>query len=525
MVWTSGQTTAFLVQQMGLTPDAVDALKAEGITDVEDLRSFEDDLWTTVVNNLKHPATVITPATGNIPEIITRGVVVHIGALSLSRLKAASCLVRYYKSTGRDPTPGNMKSATLEYFTFQWKALEELKKEQSDSNLPKLTKNLQVMKWTPLITAFWATQVGGRNAPLTYVIREDATVATPRSLRPNRPFSSNFLDIAEELNERLSHDHPVFRADNQLVYKHLEEATRTSIAAATVKQYSVSRDRRAAWKAVMSAHCNKADWEHEATKISIKLQSFKWKGNGPKSLTAHCNEHREMNEALKQCAEHFLYQLPNERTTVTQLLASIQTTNSDVAAALSTIKHDDHPNGRGMRNNFDAAVAFLIPNDPHKGLAKKKAASGLISDVGGKVKEGIGTTGVHLCFHKYHEFLKLSAAQKTELNAWRESPAGVEAEAASKKAFLAAGGTVNIKKRKAGAAYKRKQKKKINGQIATILAEYHLSQSQQPSQQPVAPPNQPPIAVPIIASAASTVSAITAHDATVNKLQSILRRG
>ena len=49
-----------------------------------------------------------------------------------------------------------------------------------------------------------------------------------------------------------------------------------------------------------------------------------------------------------------------------------------------------------MRNNFDAAVAFLIPNDPHKGLAKKKAASRLISDVGGKVKQGIGTTGVDL---------------------------------------------------------------------------------------------------------------------------------
>ena len=223
MVWTGGQVKAFFEQQMGLTSEAVAALTAEGITDVEDLKEFEDDLWTTVVNNLKHPATVITPVAGDAnPDIISRGVVVHIGALSLSRLKAASCLVRYYKSTGRDPTPGNMKSATMEYFTFQWKALEELKKEQSESNLPKLTKNLQVMKWTPLITAFWATQVGGRNAPLTYVIREDATVATPRSLKPNRPFSSNFLDIAEELNERLSHDHPVFRADNQLVYKQLE---------------------------------------------------------------------------------------------------------------------------------------------------------------------------------------------------------------------------------------------------------------------------------------------------------------
>ena len=376
------------------------------------------------------------------------------------------------------------------------------------------------MKWTPLITAFWATQVGARNVPLTYVIREDATVGNPRSLAANRPYSNNFNDIAQELIERLSHDHALFRGDNQLVYRHLEEATRTSIAAATVKQYSVSRDGRAAWKAVMSAHCNKADWEHEATKISIKLQSFKWKGNGPKSLTAHCNEHREMNEALKQCAEHFIYQLPNERTTVTQLLASIQTSNSDVAAALSTIKQDDQPNGQGMRNNFDAAVAFIIPTDPHKGLAKKKAASGLISEV--KVKEGKGATGVELRYHKTPEYWKLTEAQQNELKAWRVTPAGVEAEAASKKAYLASRGS-GSKKRK-GAASKRRQNKKISGKIATVLAEYHLSLSQ-PSLPPVAPPTQPPIAVPIIASAASTVSAMTAHDDTVNKLKSILRRG
>ena len=85
MIWPTGSTTAFFTDQlqMGLKPTAVDALKAEGITSVEDLGSFEDDLWTTVVNNLKHPATVITAgATDAAPQIETRGVVIHIGALS-----------------------------------------------------------------------------------------------------------------------------------------------------------------------------------------------------------------------------------------------------------------------------------------------------------------------------------------------------------------------------------------------------------------------------------------------------------
>ena len=90
---------------MGLKPTAVDALKAEGITSVEDLGSFEDDLWTTIVNNLKHPATVLTPGSAPADPIIeTRGAIIHIGALSHSRLKLASCAVRYYLSVGQEPT-------------------------------------------------------------------------------------------------------------------------------------------------------------------------------------------------------------------------------------------------------------------------------------------------------------------------------------------------------------------------------------------------------------------------------------
>ena len=100
--------------------------------------------------------------TANDPLIETRGVIIRIGTLSLSRLKFASCAVRYYPSVRKELTTSNMKFATLEYFEFQWKALKDIKKDQTDSSLPKLTKNLQVMKWTPLITAFWATQIGAR---------------------------------------------------------------------------------------------------------------------------------------------------------------------------------------------------------------------------------------------------------------------------------------------------------------------------------------------------------------------------
>ena len=215
-----------------------------------------------------------------------------------------------------------------------------------------------------------------------------------------------------------------------------------------------------------------------------------------------------MNEALKQCAQHFDYQLSNERTTVKQLMASIESTNTNVAAALSTIRQDD----QGTRNNFDQAVAFLIPNDPHKGLAKKKNPSGLISDVGGKVKEGIGSTGVHFRFYKHNEYGKLSAAQKSELDSWRASPKGIEAQAASKKAWLAGGG-----KQQSGNA-KKKQHKRIKTEIGAVLSACLPLPPPAPTVDAPTPP------VPTVSAPTSTVSALSVNDATI-KSQSILRRG
>ena len=80
---------------MGLSDPAVAALQLEGITLVDHLGNFKDEIWTTVVNNLKHPATIVIqgPNQGDL-DTVKQGVIIHIGALSLSRLKIASCAVR-----------------------------------------------------------------------------------------------------------------------------------------------------------------------------------------------------------------------------------------------------------------------------------------------------------------------------------------------------------------------------------------------------------------------------------------------
>ena len=87
---------------------------------------------------------------------------------------------------------------------------------------------------------------------------------------------------------------------------------------------------------------------------------------------------------------------------------------------MASIKTD---NGcEGMRNNFEATAAHLLPYDP---VAKKRSSgqtrgSAQISSVmdpspATMKNPSIGKTGVHLCYYKAGEYRNLSNDQKEEL--------------------------------------------------------------------------------------------------------------
>ena len=93
-------------------------------------------------------------------------------------------------------------------------------------------------------------------------------------------------------------------------------------------------------------------------------------------------------------------------------------------AAMASIKTD---NGlEGMRNNFEATAAHLLPYDPvaKKRSSGQKRGSAQISSVMDSSptktkKPSIGTTGVHLCYYKTGEYRNLTNEQKEELKDWR----------------------------------------------------------------------------------------------------------
>ena len=190
--------------------------------EVDDLLESDDNQRYTVVRNLKNPAITISVARPKSPPVPIRGISYAIGARSLSLLKVASKTGRYYDSIGRTTGPINMAWTTLSYFYFHWKALLSIKAFQYDLGVPKLTNNLKVMKWAPTIIAFWSTYIGARNVPLTYLIREGPAVTqTPPALEIDRPCSAPNDSISYELVERVTHIHPLFTTDNQVLYGHI----------------------------------------------------------------------------------------------------------------------------------------------------------------------------------------------------------------------------------------------------------------------------------------------------------------
>ena len=106
------------------------------------------------------------------------------------------------------------------------------------------------------------------------------------------------------------------------------------------------------------------------------------------------------------------------------LLEVIQCSDPGLQAAMASIKTD---NGlEGMRNNFEATAAHLLPYDPvaKKRSSGQKRGSAQISSVMDpfrtKTKNpSIWTTGVHLRYYKTGEYRNLSNEQKEELKEWR----------------------------------------------------------------------------------------------------------
>ena len=245
MVLTAAQTTAFFENpdQMGIPHATMVQMQQEGIQLVADLADFEKQSLQQLADNLRKPGGRIADPDPNAPLGATIPMPAFTyGAKSQKRLTVACDLIRFYQTVGRDLTEANIQwNQVMSNFEIQWKALKD-RKNEDDPDVPKITKALPIIKWTEAFQDFLNRVIGVRMIPLAYVIRIDPQVPGPApTLAPNQSHSTEHGSVEGELIARASHTHALFRDDNSEVYYHLEEATRGTSYAASIKPFQRGR--------------------------------------------------------------------------------------------------------------------------------------------------------------------------------------------------------------------------------------------------------------------------------------------
>ena len=183
------------------------------------------------------------------------------------------------------------------------------------------------------------------------------------------PHSAEHETIETELIFRASHGHPLFREDNLAVYYKLEEATRATSYAASIKPYQRTKNGRDAWLALSSQYAGKDKWEAEIKRHEQLLHTRLWKGQSNFTLKRFIAQHRNVFVSMQAAAENVTYQLPNEHSRVGYMLDAIQCSNAGLQATMASIKTDQ----AGLRQDFEAAATHLLPYDP---VQKKRVDHG-----------------------------------------------------------------------------------------------------------------------------------------------------
>jgi hypothetical protein len=138
---------------------------------------------------------------------------------------------------------------------------------------------------TEAFTDFLDRVIGVRTNPLYYVIQEEVQVpAVAPPLATDQPHSTEHGSVEAELIARSSHQHPLFRGDNANVYHHLEEATRSTSYAASIKPFQRTKDGKGAWMALVSQFAGADTWEAEIKRQEQLLHTRVWKGKSNFSL-------------------------------------------------------------------------------------------------------------------------------------------------------------------------------------------------------------------------------------------------
>jgi len=167
---------------------------------------------------------------------------------------AACDIVCYYETVGRELTPSMLTWPVIKNFREQLDALKQRKKDGTDFEVPKITKSVNILKWSESFKDFLSRKIGSRLIPYSYVVRKDVNVGDALALATGHCYSTEHNSVEGELVARVQHTHAKYRDNNQAVYYFLEEATHNTSYAALIKPYQRNRDGRATFNTMTSQY-------------------------------------------------------------------------------------------------------------------------------------------------------------------------------------------------------------------------------------------------------------------------------
>ena len=428
--FTTAQVDAFFddATQMGLPAGVRARLANEGLATVEDFEDFKKDQLERAFKNMR-------TAIPGIPAVTARRVTTVpaipaippclVSARCALRLSVASVAYHYYSDIGRIQTPANMDyTNVLRGFYVEWESITKLMEEDRPV-VPVLSKNNTPLKWLESFKDCTYRTFGVRNCPVSYIIRDDDTVPAEADdpLQAGRAYGESG-SVIDEMIRRLNHTDPLYKSDNALVYSMLEEATRGTIYGPTIKPYARLKNGRGAFRAIVQSHAGDDKWEQVKKNKLNFLMNTKWNGR-TYSLDKFTGLHRSAYVQLEEAQEHVNFQLPTQHSRVGFLLDNIVNNDPDLRAALASIR----VNTDNMRDDFEAAVAFMLPVCPYSKhrQSQRGGRRAEISDTQ-LLGKGSSATGVDLRWHTKAEYAKLNKAQRQELYKWQQSKDGKEAK-------------------------------------------------------------------------------------------------
>ena len=182
---------------------------------------------------MKYPPSI--PDLAN-PALMIRHNHFVFGTKFLKKIQVVSNAFHHFLSIRRHLSVSCMHyDNVLKDFTFQWKLLDD-RKDEDEPDVPQISKTLNDTNWSEALIEFAHRMISVIGAPLVYMVKDDSVIpATSPPLLMNQPHSEEHRSVEEELINRLKHISPVFKDTNQKVYHSLEEATRGTAYASSVR--------------------------------------------------------------------------------------------------------------------------------------------------------------------------------------------------------------------------------------------------------------------------------------------------